>query len=300
MAEAAFEPAGFMGSQIFGLPVNRETLFSNHKNVYKKRIEKRQRKLIVKISFLKPFLKRGEQIILITTGYSPLACAAQYLTGFLFVYLKRSLFIFTNYRIIHVPTTSSYGYKNSIAQVAYAGCQSIELKRGNLIAQFAGAGKKIVKFAAIAVSERKKIRALLKTKLPLSGTKVQLAGQIHLCPRCTGELVEGKYVCEKCRLKFKGKVIAAVSSIIFPGGGYFYVRQYLLGFLDALVELVLLAFIVYTVNDLSRHIAVSPIYMTMIPLFIYIKIAALVHSNHFINEFIPTSRNIKPRKISGR
>jgi hypothetical protein len=150
------------------------------------------------------------------------------------------------------------------------------------------------------VSERKKIRALLKTKLPLSGTKVQLAGRIHLCPRCTGQLVEGKYVCEKCRLKFKGKVIAAISSIIFPGGGYFYVRQYLLGFLDALVELVLLAFIIYTVNDLSRHIPVFPFYLAMIPLLIYIKIAALVHSNHFINEFIPKSRNIKPRKVSGQ
>ena len=300
MAEAAFEPTGFMGSQIFGLPVDRETLFSNHKNVYKKRIEKRQRKLIVKISFLKPFLKKGEQVILITTGYSPLASAAQYLTGFLFVYLKRSLFVFTNYRLIHVPTTSSYGYKNSVAHVAYAGCQSIVLKRGNLIAQFAGAGKKIEKFKGIAVFERKKIRALLKTRLPLSGTKVQLARRIHLCPRCTSALVDGKFTCEKCRLKFKSKVVAAISSLIFPGGGYFYIRQYLLGFFDALVELVLLASIVYTVSDISRHIPVRTFQLAMIPLYVYIKVAALVHSNHFINEFIPKSRNIKPRKISGR
>jgi len=118
MAEAAFEPASFMGSQIFGIPVDRTILFSNHKNVYKKRIEKRQRKLIVKVSFLKPFLKRGEKILLITSGYSPLASAAQYLTAFLFVYLKRSLFVFTNYRIIHIPTTSNYNYKNSVAQIA--------------------------------------------------------------------------------------------------------------------------------------------------------------------------------------
>lgn len=300
MAEAAFEPAGFMGTQIFGLPVDRETLFSNHKNVYKKRIEKRQRKLIVKISFLKPFLKKGEQIILITSGYSPLASAAQYLTGFLFVYLERSLFVFTNYRLIHVPTTSGYDYKNSIAHVAYAGCQSIVLKRGNLIAQFVGAGKKIAKFKGIAVSERKKIRALLKSKLTLSGTKVQLARRIHLCPRCTGELVEGKYTCERCRLRFKGKVVAAISSLIFPGGGYFYVRQYLLGFFDALVELVLIVFVVFTIIDISRHIPVRPFHLAMIPLFVYIKVAALVHSNHFINEFIPKRRNIQPRKVSGQ
>lgn len=299
MSQAAFEPAGFMGPQIFGLPVNREILFSNHKNVYKKGIEKRQRKLIVKISFLKPFLKKGEQVILVTTGYSPLGSLAQFLTGFLFVYLKRSLFVFTNYRILHIPTTSSYNYKNSIAQIAYAGCQSIELKGGNLFARFAGAGKKILKFKAIAVSDRKKIRALLKKKIPLSGTKSHLAGRIHLCPRCTASLTTGRYKCEKCQLKFKGKAAAVISSIIFPGGGYFYIRQYLLGFLDAIIEIVLGAFIFYIVDAIRRHMSVSPLDMAVIPLFIFIKTAACVHSSHFINEFIPKKRTIKPRKTSG-
>ena len=72
MAEEAFEPVGMMGPQIFGLPVDRQTLFSNHKEIYKKRVESRQRKLIIKLSFLKPFLKTGEKILLISTGYSPL------------------------------------------------------------------------------------------------------------------------------------------------------------------------------------------------------------------------------------
>ena len=79
MAAAAFEPAGFLAPRIFGLPVNRDILFANHNDIYKKRIEKRQRKLIVKVSFLKDFFKKGEQILLITTGYSPLNSAAQYL-----------------------------------------------------------------------------------------------------------------------------------------------------------------------------------------------------------------------------
>jgi hypothetical protein len=299
MPEAAFEPIGFMGPQIFGLPVDREILFSNHKNVYKKRIEKRQRKLIVKISFLKPFLKKGEQILSITTGYSPLASLANYLTGFLFVYLKRSLFVFTNYRIIHIPTTSSYNYKNSIAMIAYAGCPSIALKGGNLIVKFDRTGEKILKFKSIALSERKKIRALLKNKLPLAGTKAQLARRFHLCPRCTCQLVAGKFKCEKCQLQFKSKLTAAVSSIIFPGGGYFYIRQYLLGFLDALVELSLLCFIGYMFTDLRSHAPVSPLNMAVIPIFFYFKIAAVIHSSHFVDEFIPRHRKINLRKISG-
>jgi len=172
MAEAAFIPVGFLSPEIFGLPVDREILFSNHKNIYKKRVEKRQRKLIVKISFLKPFLKKGEKVLLITTGYSPLNSLAQYLTGFIFVYLKRSLFVFTNYRIFHIPATANYKYNNSIAQVAYAGCQSIVLKGGTLIVQYERAGnKKTEKFRSIAGPERRKIRSLLKKKIPISGTK---------------------------------------------------------------------------------------------------------------------------------
>jgi len=42
------------GQNLFGLPVDREILFSNHKGTYKNGIEKQQTKLIEKISFIKP------------------------------------------------------------------------------------------------------------------------------------------------------------------------------------------------------------------------------------------------------
>ena len=174
MSDTAYEPSGIMGQQIFGLPVDRKTLFSNHKKIYKKRIEKRQRKLIIKLPFLKPFLKRGEQILLITTGYSPLGSLAQYVTGFVFVYLKRSLFVFTNHRILHVPTTPSYKYKGAVSQIPYSGCQSIALKGGTLVAEYGNFGK-VETFKGIPVAERKKIRALLE-KVPKSGTKGDTAG----------------------------------------------------------------------------------------------------------------------------
>jgi hypothetical protein len=215
--------------------VDREILFSNHKHIYKKRIEKRQRKLIVKTSFIKLFLKSGEKILLVTTGYSPVSSLAQYLTGFVFIYLKRSLFIFTNYRILHVPTTSSYKYKYSIAQIVYSGCKSIVLNGGTLFVHYAKFGK-IEKFKGIAVSERKKIKTLFKKNVPLSVTTDRLAVRTHLCPRCTHRLKEGKYTCEKCQLQFKRKRTAALLSIFIPGGAYFYARQCLIGSLDAVAE----------------------------------------------------------------
>ena len=296
MAEAGFQPAGFMSPQIFGLPVERKVLFSNHKNVYKKRIEKRQRKLFVKIGPLKPFFRKNEHILLVTTGYSPLSSLGQYLTGFAFSYLKRSIFVFTNLRIIHLPTTPSYKYKNSLAQIAYAGCQSITMKRGTLVVQYAKFGQ-IEKFKAIAVQERKKIRALLKKSIPMSGTKSHLAGRIHLCPRCAHRLVEKKYECANCQLDFKSKFVAAILAILVPGGGYFYVRQFLIGALDAMLEIFLLVYSVFLIRDFYDQVPVDMIYLVVIPvLYLYIKIAAIIHSNHFTAEFIPTPKNIKPGK----
>ena len=299
MAEAIFDSVSFMEPRIFGLPVDRETLFSNHKNVYKKRIEKRQRKLIVKTSFLKPFLKKGEQILLVTTGYSPLNSAAQYLTGFLFVYLKRSMFVFTNYRILHIPTTSKYNYQNSIAQVAYAGCQSIVLKGANLIVQYVGAGKKTEIFKGVAGSERKKIRSLLQKKIPLSGTQGHLSTRIHLCPRCTRALVLIKNKCKKCRLPFKSKLISALSAIFIPGGGYFYGRQPLIGCLNALLEIALIGLVANLIFEWRQNISINPIHLLPIPALIYIKIASIIHSNHFVKDFIPKEKNIQVSKASG-
>ena len=299
MAEKAFEPVGVMAPQIFGLPVDRESLFSNHKKVYKKRIEKRQRKLIIKLPFLKPFLKKGEKILLVSTGYSPLTSLAQYVTGFLFVYLKRSLFVFTNYRIFHIPTTTNYNYKQSIAQIAYTGCQSITLKGGTLVVQYAKFGK-LEKFRAIGLSERKKIRALLRSK-PRSGTNTQLAGRLHLCPQCTHPLSIAKYVCESCRLKFKNKIAAYILAVLLPGGGYFYTRHLFIGLLDVVVEIFLLLYIALAVQGVQNNIEGSLVHLVLrCAIFLVIKIISVIHSVHFVQEFIPRKKVIQADPAAAR
>jgi hypothetical protein len=299
MAEKAFEPVGMMGPQIFGLPVDRETLFSNHKKIYKKRIENRQRKLIVKLSFLKPFLKTGEKILLVSTGYSPIASLAQFVTGFLFVYLKRSLFVFTNHRIIHVPTTPNYKFKQSLSQIYYAGCQSIELKGGTLVVQYTKSDK-IEKFKAIGLSERKKIRALLK-RVPPSGTKSQLGDRFHLCPQCTRPLSAAKYVCESCHLKFKNKIVAYILASLFPGGGYFYTRHYLLGLLNAVVEIFLLLYIAMTVEGMLGKVEGSMLYVLAFgAIFLAVKAISVIHSTHFIEEFIPRKKEIQANTAAAK
>jgi len=279
---------------MFGVPVDREVLLTNHKNVQKKRTAKRQRKLVEKITFIKAFIKDDEQVLLVTKGYSPASTFEKYIIGWFFIYLKRSLFIFTNQRIFHIPTTPIYSYRNSIAQILYSGCKSIAIKKRSLVVEYAKqAGED--KFFWIAGKEIKKIRELLKTitQLPKEG---EVSERTHLCPGCTNALSKDKYICENCGLKFKSKTATSIFSIIFPGGGYLYTRRYFLGIIVALVEIVLLAFIGQSLANIKNGDGGS-IYLLLISVLVLLveKTAMIIHSTDFIKEFIPKRRNIRPK-----
>jgi hypothetical protein len=283
---------------LFGLPVDRDVLFSDHKSIYRQRIEKQQTKLIGKISFMKPFLKEDEKIILATTGCSPMSVLEQLLTGWIIFYLKRSLFVFTNKRIIQVPTKANYSYRGSIAQILYADCQNVAMKRRTLVITYKNGKKE--KFYYIAGRERKKIKALLKT-ISLEGEKSKSQGRINLCPRCTKELIKDEYTCPHCRLVFKDKAEGKKVSIIYPGGGYFYTGHPFLGFGDAVTELILMILVVVSLLNVLRgnESGISLLIFYGILLF-FEKVITVYHSNHFINEYIPKEKEIKPLPITGK
>jgi len=276
----------------FDFPLDREILFSNYKGDYKRGIEKRQTKLLKKTPFLKNFLKEGERILLITTGCSPTSFLEQFLTGWIFVYLKRSLFIFTNRRIFHIPTKSNYSYRNSIAQILYSDCKSIQIKRSRLIVEYKNGMKE--KFLYIARKERRKIKALLPT-ISFEGPLSKSQKRIHLCPRCTTELEEGKYICENCYLEFKDKGEAKKISLIYPGGGYFYTRHPFLGISDAIVETILIILVILSLINMVHGVPGSGVSLCTFAILLAIEKALTVyHSNHFVKEFIPKDKEIKP------
>jgi uncharacterized CHY-type Zn-finger protein len=277
---------------VLGLPVDRDIIFSNHKGIYKKRVEKRQTKLIEKISFIKPFLKEGERIILVTTGCSPISILEQFLTGLIVFYLKRSLFIFTSKRIFHIPTGTNYSYRNSIAQILYADCQLIKMKGGSVVVKYKNGKKE--KFYYIAGKEMKKIKALLKT-ISVEGIQSKTAGRIHLCPRCIKELIKDEYTCPNCRLDFKNKAKGQRISILYPGGGYFYTGHPFLGIGDAITELILMVVVIMSLIDLIKgdEHSIATLITFGIALMIE-KVISVYHTNHFIKEYIPEEKDIKP------
>jgi hypothetical protein len=283
--------AGIMQYKVFGIPVNREIMFSNHKEKYKPRVEKRQRHLIAKISFLRYFLEPGETVLLVTTGHSPPTVLEKLGIGWLFLYLKRSILIFTDRRIFHVPTTSTYGYRNSLTQILYSACKSIEVKRSSLVVQYKGGGE-TEKFFSLSGREKKKIREILKA-ISLEGPKGGASGRVHLCPQCAGALYRSISSCKACGLRFKTGTVAAAVAIIFPGGGYFYLRQYFLGFVIGFLEICAAALIAVPAVNLAHGAAVNFLWLGGgLLMLILLKAFAVVHARVIAEEFVPRSSDI--------
>ena len=94
----------------FDLPVNQESAFSNHENIYKRKLEKQQTKFLQKLSSLKPFLQKNEKILLVTSACSPITTLERLIIGWMVYYLRRCVLVFTNKRIIHLPAKSDYSY----------------------------------------------------------------------------------------------------------------------------------------------------------------------------------------------
>ena len=288
---------GVIPQKIFGLHVDRDILFSNHKRVYKKGIEKRQRKLIIKVPFLKPFIRDNERVLCVTKGHSPITLFEKLGIGWLFVYLKRSLFVFTDQRIFHIPTTPVYKYRQSISEIPYSSCRSIRIKGRALVIEYKKTGF-TEKFFSLAGKEKKKISALLNN-ISLEGNKAVGSYRTHLCPRCAARQLENEPTCRGCELKFKTFTMAALLAILFPGGGYYYVHQYFLGAIFTLWELLLIGIAFTMYNDYAQGGLQGALLWLIVAvlLLVFEKSIAVLHAGIFIQDLIPASGDVAFRSV---
>lgn len=269
-----------------GLTFNEDIMFANHAGVHKPRIEKKQRKLAGKVGFLGSFLEEGEQLLCITSAVSPTPLMEQLTTGFIFVYVKRCLLVFTDRRMFHIPTTMDYDYRGSVAEVRYGDVASMRQKGARLNVEFKDGSKEL--FLYIRRAERKKIRALLEkidwvNAVPGSGRRA------HLCPQCTSGLERDRYECPSCGKAFKDRTRARNLSIWLPGGGYFYTRHPFLGVGDAAVELVFIVLILFALMPGPGQVQGDYVTAGFLALLLFVEKAITVyHANHFTKEYIPT------------
>lgn len=282
---------------IFGLPVDRETIFFNEKNVYKAKIEKRQRHLIAKVTFIKFFLREGEMIRCLTTGYSPISWKEQLLTGLAFVYFKRAIFIFTDRRILHVPTSFNRSPHSSVSQIMYEDCAGITVKGSSLVVSYKNGQQEA--FGYMGRGERKKIRSLIQ-ELPIRPKAAgRLQGRVHLCPSCARVLQKGAKQCSHCLLTFKTRRGAAIRSLLIPGGGYLYSRHPMLAMTLGAFEIALIGIAVARATGVSNlgGTANLPVVLFALLLLIMIKGVMRFHTLELIRDFMPDTKDFTQRKI---
>jgi hypothetical protein len=280
---------------IFGKPVARDILFSNYRGIYKKKIENRQRRLLIKIPFINSFLEDGELITLITSGYAPLTRLERFLLRYLTVFQRRALFVFTDRRVFYIPTTFSYGYRYAVAEIRYGNCKSIQVIGRSLVFMFHKGGFK--KFPYIRREERRKVKALVE-KLILGMNPSGTQNMTCLCARCHTSIPNNSAYCPKCRLRFWTSAKAGMMALLAPGGGYFYINNTLYGFASAIMELLLTTLLILSVIDMYQGFKGSVLTAAMLcMIFAGIKAVSFFHSRDLAKGCFPVMGQLSSVKI---
>ena len=281
---------------IFGVPVDRETIFSDHKGRYKSKIEKRQRRLIVKTTFIKFFLHADECIRCLTTGYSPISALEQLFTGLAFLFFKRAIFAFTDKRILHIPTRFNRSSFGAVSQVWYEDCAHLSLKGRALVVKYKNGSEE--QFPYIGRREKKKLKALLSAIQLKPKAAGNLNARVKLCPSCTNVLDAQSHICPTCKIKFKTGFQAKLRSLLLPGGGYFYTRHTILGAVLGLMEVAVMVKLILDGIALGQGMAVNLGWMAVLTFaLIAEKLISAYHTEQLTKDLIPVSKDFAVRKI---
>jgi len=109
---------------LLNLPIHKEICFTTDKDKYSEKIMKQQTKILEKFSLLlKRILEPGEEVFLAVKATSHMAPLEQITIGWVIVYIKRCILVFTNKRILHFPTRADFSPKPSVAQIRYGDLQ---------------------------------------------------------------------------------------------------------------------------------------------------------------------------------
>lgn len=281
--------AYYEGTDLTGM-IDQEVCFSNHEHEFKEKIQKEQLKLLQKIaSFLKHFLTREERILLLAPATSPSSALEQYLGGWRHAYIKRCILIFTNKRILHLPTKSDYTPKKSIAQIKYGDIEKYKTRSflsGAVTFNYKN-GKKET-FSYLTGANAKKIDLIIPSLIS-SNVQSEVQQRQYLCPRCTNAIPPGQYTCSSCNMKFKDIATARKRALIYPGGGYFYTGHPFLGIANAFVEVMLIIFIIASIKELitENNEESLPATIGFAILLILAKSIDIYLAGRYVNDYIP-------------
>ncbi len=283
-AEDNIETTGGQGLTC-GLPVVTSVLFSDRDGVYKPQIEKSKTALLYKLGLLTKFLDADERIVFVATCCSPLTTLERAALGAVWATaIKRAVFVFTDKRLLHIPTTADYEYQGSISQILYQDCTRLEVKGSGLVVRYHNGKRE--RFRSIPVGDRAIIRRL-QPEPDESDQPSDRPQRNHLCPNCTELLPPGAARCPSCRLEFKNKKVALKYWLV-PGGGYFYTRHVSVAIADAAIESYLLfCTLMLLLAGLLGESGTRSGFIVFAVVLALEKLVTVLHSSSLLAEFIP-------------
>lgn len=275
------------------LPLDRTVCFSSDKGEQSDKVQKQQTKLLAKLGpFVKKFLEPEERILYAVPAIAPMSKLDMFFKGWHVYYLKSCALVFTDRRILYMPTAMSGSPKKSLAQLRYGDIEKYTIK-GILNGAFGVIYKNGRKesFTINVSGDFKKMKAFLPKYIP-GGQPTDRRDRHFLCPRCAKPLAKDKYVCPSCHLKFKLPAELVKKALLIPGGGYFITGHFWFGVQGALAELVLVLFVLSTLIAAHGKAELMPASITMLVVLVLNKLLTIEHVKYFAGQFMPEDKDI--------
>jgi hypothetical protein len=273
------------------LPIDRTICFSNDKGEQSEKTKKQQEKLLSKLgSFLKKYLEPEERILYAATAIAPMSKLDMFFKGWHVYYLKSCALVFTDRRFMYIPTDMSGKPKQSLAQVRYGDVDKYSIK-GILNGAFEviyKSGRK-ESFTINVAGDFKKMKAFLPKYIP-GGQPTDKRDRHFLCPRCAKPLLKDSYVCPSCRFKFKTPSELIKKALLIPGGGYFLTGHFWFGVQGALVEVLLLIFLLSTLVAAHGKAELMPAFIVFLVIVVLNKLTNIEHIKYFAQQYMPEEK----------
>lgn len=293
-----------------GIAIREDSLWANHNGDEKPRLRKRAEKALDNLQEpLKKILEADEVVLYVMPAQAPISVVQQLTLGWMTYYVTKSMLVITNRRLlafnVKAKSFGQWQWGRRVRSVRFGDLAEATLK--GLLSRYVqlryADGRK-EKYWGLRGADGKKLRRILEVAMPMRAAEATPArGPVSLCPSCFAGLQPAQEKCLQC-----GQLFATTSemwkrSILFPGGGYFYVGQTGLGILDAFAESMLIGIIAFflliaaglpePVGDLEPYSgpAIAVIVAGVFGAFLVLeKLVTGLHARHFVQDFYPLSK----------
>lgn len=184
---------------------------------------------------LDTLLYPGERIEFITKGTLS-SFAEQYFMGLWSLLINRTLFLFTNYRVILLNADGKARPRTMMWQISYGRLARFKTGWVSSATRFKLSGGKTLTFSNVPSRDRKLLKAYVASRV--EGTRAigfqfpSHADRDNLCPSCASPVAPGQRACADCCETFIPARRPAIMSFFLPGLGHLYLGHRAMGLVE--------------------------------------------------------------------